>query len=111
MMNNESQLLDNEAINRTLNQKKMEHPDASSIYTRGLLSIVFNLISVLLGLIFVKQCFDLAREAEKSIAANPDKYLESSIKKIKTGKMMGYIGLGIFLAEIILLVGFMSIAG
>lgn len=110
-MNKERQLIDDEVINPVSNRDKRAHPDASSIYTRGLLSIVFNLISVLLGLIFVKQCLDLARDAEKSIAANRDKYLESSIKKIKTGKMMGYIGLGIFLAEIILLVGYMSIAG
>lgn len=91
-------------------EKQIEHIDAREIYAKGVLSIIFSLLSMILGLIFMKQCFDLVRGAEKDIAENPGKYLDSSIQKIKTGKTLGYIGLGIFLVEVILLVGFMSVA-
>lgn len=91
-------------------EKQLEHIDAREIVAKGILAIIFSLLSMILGLIFVKQCFDLVRGAEKDIANNPGKYLDTSIQKIKTGKLLGYIGLGIFLVEVILLIGFMSVA-
>jgi hypothetical protein len=103
---------DNEPIDvfskRAESKEQIEHIDAREIYIKGILSIIFSLISLIIGLIFMKQCFDLVRNAEKDITANPGKYLHSSIQKIKTGKIMAYIGLGIFLGWSIGLLVYMS---
>lgn len=106
--------MSNELIDSIENElpydKQITHINAGSIYAKGILGIIFSIIPTLYGLVFIKQCLDTARDAEKDISENPGMYLDASIKKIKTGKTMAYIGLGIFLGEIIALVTYMSIA-
>ena len=89
--------------------RQIAHINARSIFTKGVLGIIFSIIPTLYGLIFIKQCLDTACDAEKDITDHPGLYLEESIKKIKTGKTLAYIGYGIFFGEVIALVAYMSI--
>jgi hypothetical protein len=72
------------------NSGQIEHPDASSSQIMGILSIVFcGIIGLILGIISKKK----ATKALEEIAANPGKYSESSLGKLKTGKTCGTIGM------------------
>lgn len=109
-MNKEKQLIDDEVINPVSNREKLEHVNASAIYNKGILSIIFCLMPTIIGIMFVNQCMDLVREARKDFSQNPGKYEESSIRKVRAGRTMAFIGLGFFVGEIVVLIAYMTLA-
>lgn len=65
-------------------------PNAGGILAMGIISIVFaGLIGVILGIISIS----MGGTALRNVAAQPDRYTESSIKNVKAGRTCGIVGL------------------
>jgi hypothetical protein len=81
-------------------------PNDRLILSRGLLSLVLIAIGFVMGLIFAKLCMDQARVALAAYELEPHKYRPDSLSRVKRGKLLATIGLGIFALELLLLIGF-----
>lgn len=53
-------------------------------------------------------CFDESKIALETYKAAPHLYLDSSISKVKKGRLFVYIGLGVFVFESIVFLGYIS---
>lgn len=73
----------------------MEHPSASSIQTTGILGLVFTFVFGIVGLILNIITLSKAGGAMREVMAEPDKYYETSLKKIRTGRTCSIIGLSL----------------
>lgn len=107
-----SDLLDNTHFGSESNpaaHSPKPHVNARSIYYKGLLGMIFCIApAAFIGLVFVKLCLDQAKEAMEDIRKNPDGYTQASKKEVRQGRTMGLIGLSLFILEIVVLVGYMS---
>ena len=82
----------------------------SSIFFKGLFGMILCIVpAAIIGLVLIKMSLEQAREAIKEYEENPVIYRVDSIKRVKLGKTFAYIGLFLFILELIALVAFMSI--
>lgn len=82
----------------------------SSVYFKGLFGMIFCIIpSAILGLVLVKISLEQAKVALKEYDKNPSNYRLSSLKMLKRGRTFAYIGLTLFIVELIALMAYMSI--
>lgn len=116
-MSNENQLIDNEIVdssewadvhssrigrNRILND--------SSVFYKGLFGMILCIApAAIVGLVLVKISLEQAKVALNEYKEKPSFYKLSSIKRIKQGRIFAYIGLSLFILEIVALVTYMSI--
>lgn len=96
----EEQLLDN----HTKKIVKMEHPSAASIQTLGILGLVFTFLLGIVGLILNIIALSKAGNATREIQAEPDKYYETSLSKIRAGRTCAIIGLSLQALAIIVVI-------
>jgi len=61
-----------------------------------------------IGLVFVKISLDQAKEATTEYQNNPHKYKAVSMETFKKGRTMAYIGLAIFILEIVAFLAYTS---
>jgi len=79
----------------------------TSVFYKGMLGMILCLSpGAVIGLVFVKISLDQAKATLDIYHGNPNKFKPESLKKVKNGRTMAYIGLGLFIAEILLLVGY-----
>lgn len=107
----EANLLDSpiEVITKPPNGKYRILND-SSVYFKGLFGMIFCIIpSAILGLVLVKISLEQAKVALKEYDKNPSNYRLSSLKMLKRGRTFAYIGLTLFIVELIALMAYMSI--
>ncbi|MFT6442932.1 MAG: hypothetical protein ACJASQ_001009 [Crocinitomicaceae bacterium] len=89
--------------------EKTDHYNDNSILLKGLLGLILCVTpGSIIGLIFIKLSLDQAREARKSTELTPGKYTEKSLKKIRVDRTFAYIGLGLFIFEILFLFVYMT---
>ncbi len=83
-------------------------PKDQSTLVMGIIALPFSLglIGIILSIITLTQ----ASSALRLYTANPGKYLESSVKKVRTGKTCAIISLSIFGLGI-LLIGLLAASG
>lgn len=111
---NEPEIIDNISIEENKNRTNEGNNDKrfvndSSIFYKGLFGLILCLTpGSIIGLVLVKMSIEQSSEAIKIYSQNSEQYDVRSIKKVKSGRIMAYIGLGLFIAEIILLVTYMS---
>ncbi len=76
-------------------------PKDSSILTTGIIALPFSfgIIGIILAIITLVN----ATKASKTYNAHPDKYLESSIKKVRTGKVCAIVSLSLFVVVILII--------
>ncbi|PHR31511.1 MAG: hypothetical protein COA38_07910 [Fluviicola sp.] len=82
---------------------KIRLPKDSSILTTGIIALPFSfgLIGIILSIVTLVN----ASKALQIYTANPEKYLESSLKKVRSGKVCGIISLSIFGLGILIILG------
>lgn len=74
----------------------------NSIFYKGLFALILNILpGTIIGLILVKMTLDQAKIALKDFKNNPSHYKSHSIKKVKNGQLMAYIGLSFVILEIL----------
>ena len=79
----------------------------TSVFYKGMLGMILCLTpGSIIGLVFVKISLDQAKATLEIYQRNPNKFKPESLKKVKNGRIMAYIGLGLFIVEILLLVGY-----
>jgi hypothetical protein len=83
---------------------QMDHPSASSVNTLGIMGLIFTFLFGIVGLILNIICLSKSGSALSDINANPGRYSEASIKKIKSGRTCSIIGLSIQGAAILILI-------
>ncbi len=89
--------------------EKIAHYNDNSVFVKGLIGMILCIApAAIIGLILIKLSLDDAKKARTDIKDSPNKYLSSSIKKINSGRIMAYIGLFLFIGEIVTLVAIMS---
>lgn len=116
-MSNENDLLDHLIQDRASNEKsttvvveQRAYFNDNSIFYKGMFGMILCIMPVaMLGLVLVKMSLDQAKEARKSFKAEPHAYLAASVKKVLLGRKMAYIGLVMFVLEIVTLVIYMSV--
>jgi hypothetical protein len=81
----------------------------SSIFYKGLIGMILCIVpAAIVGLVLIKISLDQAKDAIKEIDEHPSFYRQSSISIVRRGRTFAYIGLGLFIVEIIALMTFMS---
>ncbi len=81
-----------------------------SIYFKGLFGLLFCILpGAIVGLVLVKMSLDQAKEAMIEYQSNPGKYKDASIETVKSGRKMAYIGLAVFILEIVIFLAYTSI--
>lgn len=101
------QLIDRPLAIDRLNQdqytgKKLRILNDSSVFYKGLFGMILCVLpGGIIGIVLVKVCFDHAKEALREYNLHPNRYKNSSLRKIKNGKTMAYIGLSVFILEIL----------
>lgn len=100
-------LLDsNTTHNKPLVQERL--PNSGGIIAMGIISIVFFM--GLIGLILSIITLALASKSLQLYRDNPDKYLESSYKQVKSGRTCAIVSLSLFGFTVVVLVVIMIIA-
>ena len=82
----------------------------SSIFYKGFFGMILCLAPAgIIGLILVKMSLDQSKLALAEYKNAPSQFRISSIKKVKRGRIMAYVGLALFILEIVALVTYMSL--
>lgn len=82
----------------------------SSVFYKGLFGMILCIVpAAIVGIIFVKIALDHSKIALKKYNENPSAYKLESLRMIKRGRVFAYIGLSLFIVEIIALMTLMSI--
>jgi|GEM_PF-4535619 len=84
--------------------KLIDLPNDNLILSRGLLALVLVIVGFFIGLVFAKSCMDQARITLAAYQLDPEKYNADSLSRVKRGKLLATIGLGVFALEVILLI-------
>ena len=104
-----SELIDNDFPHIIDPTKQIILPNDRSIFLKGLFALIFFIVpGFMIALILTKMCFDESKIALETYKAAPHLYKESSISKVKRGRLLVYIGLGIFVFESIVFLGYIS---
>lgn len=76
-----------------------------SIYFKGLFGMLLCILpGAIIGLVLVKICLDQAGQALTAYKTDPGRYKEASVQKVRSGRTMAYIGVAIFILEILVFV-------
>ena len=107
----ENEILDsNINTNRnTVNENSpIRLPKDSSILATGIIALPFSfgIIGIILSIVTLVN----ASSSLQTYRSNPDRYLESSLKKVRSGRVCAIVSLSIFGATI-LIVGILAAAG
>jgi hypothetical protein len=103
------ELIDNDFPHIIDPSKQVILPNDRSIFLKGLFALIFFIVpGFMIALILTKMCLDESKTALESYKASPHLYLDSSISKVKKGRLFVYIGLGIFVFETIVFLGYIS---
>lgn len=116
-MSNNSELIDSDLVEKPEEKIATAPPVArnhilndSSIFFKGLFGMILCLApAAIIGLVLVKISLDQAKMAMSEYKENPNQFREESIKLVKRGRVMAYIGLGFFIIEIVALMIYMSV--
>ena len=82
----------------------------SSVYYKGLIGMILCIVpAAIIGILFVKISLEHAKIALKKYEENPSIYKVQSLNRVKRGKVFAYVGLTLFIVEILALVTFMSL--
>ena len=82
----------------------------SSIFYKGLFGMILCLVpAAIVGLILVKMSIEQSKVALAEYEKSPNQFRNSSINLVKRGRMLAFVGLALFIAEIIALVIYMSL--
>lgn len=107
----ENQILDSSvpSENRQITSGKQRIFNDSSIFFKGLIGLILCLVPAsIIGLVLVKMSLDQAKVAIHEYNQNPSLYRLSSIRMITQGKKFAYIGLILFILELIALIAYMT---
>lgn len=84
---------DSEVKNETVEVKKIELPNATTILVLGILSLIFcwcyGFVGLILGIIAVV----LSTTSRKNYLSSPESYTEASFKNMNTGRICGIVGI------------------
>ena len=81
----------------------------TSIFYKGLFGLILCIFpGAIIGLVLIKISLEQAKVALTTYQEDSGKYRMESVKKVKSGRTMAYIGLVIFICEILALVGYTS---
>ncbi len=98
-------LLDsNTTHNKPLVQERL--PNSGGIIAMGIISIVFSM--GLIGLILSIITLSLASKSLQLYRDNPDNYLESSYKQVKSGRTCAIVSLSLFGLAILIAIVFVA---
>lgn len=104
-----TEILDNVFTQVVDPAKQVDLPNDRGIFLKGLFALIFFIVpGFMVGLILTKLCFDDSKIALETYKANPHQYKESSLAKIRNGRTLAYIGLGVFVLESIVFLGYVS---
>ncbi len=104
-----SELIDNVFTQVVDPSQQVNLPNDRGVFLKGLFALIFFIVpGFMIALILTKMCFDDSKIALESYNKAPHLYKESSISKIKKGRMLVYIGLGVFVFETIVFLGYLS---
>ena len=82
----------------------------SSVFYKGLFGMILCIVpAAIIGLVLIKISLEQAKAAIKEYEEEPNMYRISSVNMIKRGRTFAYIGLALFVLELIALVAYMSI--
>ena len=82
----------------------------SSIFYKGIIGMILCLMpAAIIGLMLVKISLEQSKIALTEYKDAPSQFRESSIKMVKRGRTFAFIGLALFILEIIALVTYMSL--
>jgi len=82
----------------------------SSIFYKGLFGMILCLVpAAIVGLILVKMSLEQSNVALAEYKQSPNQFRSRSINLVKKGRILAFIGLALFIAEIIALVIYMSL--
>lgn len=80
-----------------------------SVFYKGLFGLILCIFpGAIIGLVLIKISLEQAKVALTTYQEDSGKYRMESVKKVKSGRTMAYIGLAIFICEILALVGYTS---
>ncbi|HTF03729.1 MAG TPA: hypothetical protein VK826_06870 [Bacteroidia bacterium] len=82
---------------------QIDHPKAASINTLGIIGLICTFVFGIVGLILNIIALSMSGGAMSDVNANPGKYTEASIKKIKGGRTCAIVGLSIQGAVVLIL--------
>jgi hypothetical protein len=89
--------------------KQVNLPNDRGIFLKGLFALIFFIVpGFMISMILTKMCFDDSKIALEAYRTAPHLYKESSVSKVKKGRMLLYIGLGVFIFETIVFLGYIS---
>ncbi|MES2554611.1 MAG: hypothetical protein V4604_00595 [Bacteroidota bacterium] len=81
----------------------------TSIFYKGLFGLILCIFpGAIIGLVLIKISLEQAKVAMTSYQEDSGRFRIESYKKVKSGRTMAYIGLVIFICEILALVGYTS---
>jgi hypothetical protein len=83
-------------IHTPTTKKRRRLVNDTSILWLGILSIPMNVFIGVIGLILAVRSIDRAKQALADYKKDPDLYLESSLRKVKIGRICARIGLIVF---------------
>lgn len=113
----QKETIDNDVLDSPLKSDNQFSPNGrnrilndSSVFYKGLIGMILCIVpAAIVGLILIKISLEQAKIATKVYNDNPGTYRFSSINMVKRGRMFAYVGLTLFIIEIIALVMYMSI--
>jgi hypothetical protein len=83
---------------------QIDHPKASTINTLGILGLILTFLVGIVGLVLNIVNLAISGSTLSEINANPGRYSEASIRKIKTGRTCSIVGLCIHGAVILIVI-------
>lgn len=81
----------------------------SSIFYKGLFGMILCIVpAAIIGLVLIKMSLEESKGALKEYTENPRFYQPNSVSMVKRGRIFAYIGLGLFIVELVALMTYMS---
>jgi len=116
-MTNQKDIIDNDIFDLPKETIKPEQGNGrnrilndSSVFYKGLIGMILCIVpAAIVGLVLIKISLEQAKVAIKEYNENPSFFRPSSISMIRRGRTFAYIGLTLFVVEIIALMTYMSI--
>lgn len=113
-MTNQHELLDNNSdqLNGQYQSGDFTLLNDKSVFYKGLFGMIFCILpGAIIGLVLVKMSLEQSKESLIQYKLNPNFYSQESVNKLKLGRKFAWIGLIMFLLEIVLLMVYMSVNG
>lgn len=90
--------------------KRFPYVNTNSIFYKGLVGMILCLLpGGIIGLVFVKISLDQAKEARIEFNKKPGVYQRASIERVNQGRRFAYIGLTVFILEIVFILTYSSL--